>query len=336
MLPLKCYFCTLNFKTMSARAMIEALTSTTYFFEHQTSFYRGKVRDIYTIKDDYLVSIASDRISAFDCVLKDPIPYKGQVLNQTAAYFLERTRDIVPNWLISSPDPHVSIGYKCDPIPIEMVVRGYLAGHAWREYRDGRREICGVSLPEGLKQNDKLPEPIITPATKAQSGHDEDISLEEIVSQKIVSKRTLNKLVDYSLALYNRGVEMATERNLILVDTKYEFGMRGDEIYLIDEVHTPDSSRYFHLDQYDKLQKKGQPQLQLSKEFVREWLMEKGFDGQDISKLPVMPPTIIKSVSDRYIALFEAITQTEFVKRDYSSIKSIMEENIKNELSKLI
>lgn len=315
--------------------MIQALTSTNFFFKNQTNFYRGKVRDVYTISDKYIVSVASDRISAFDCVLKDPVPYKGQILNQTAAYFLERTRDIIPNWLISTPDPHVSFGHLCKPIPIEMVVRGYLAGHAWREYKAGKREICGVSLPEGLKQNDKLPNPIITPATKAQDGdHDEDISMEEILKQKIVTKKVWKKLEETALKLYARGTEMASEKNLILVDTKYEFGFKDEEIYLIDEVHTPDSSRYFYKDTYSKLQKKSEPQQQLSKEFVREWLMEKGFSNNDCSTIPSLTPTVVNKISNRYIELYNNIIPEEFAKRDYIGINDVIESNIKNELTK--
>ena len=319
---------------MTQKGMIEALTSTNFYFRNQTNFYRGKVRDVYTISDKYIVAVASDRISAFDCVLKDPVPYKGQVLNQTAAYFLDKTRDIIPNWLISTPDPHVSFGHLCTPIPIEMVVRGYLAGHAWREYNAGKREICGVALPDGLKQNDKLPEPILTPATKAEEGHDEDISLEEIIKQKLVSKKVLKKMIDVSFKLYERGNEMASEHSLILVDTKYEFGLKDDELYLIDEVHTPDSSRYFYKDTYNKLQSKGEPQQQLSKEFVREWLMEKGFNKTDCSTIPSLTPTVINKISNRYIDLYNIISKEEFSKRDYIGINDAIELNIKNELKK--
>jgi phosphoribosylaminoimidazole-succinocarboxamide synthase len=321
---------------MTQKGMIEALTSTNFYFRDQTNFYRGKVRDVYTISDKYIVAVASDRISAFDCVLKDPVPYKGQVLNQTAAYFLEKTRDIIPNWLISTPDPHVSFGHLCTPIPIEMVVRGYLAGHAWREYKAGKREICGVALPDGLKQNDKLPEPILTPATKAEEGHDEDISLENIVKQKLVSKKVLKKMIDTSFKLYERGNEMASEHSLILVDTKYEFGLKDDELYLIDEVHTPDSSRYFYKDTYTKLQSKGEPQQQLSKEFVREWLMEKGFNQTDCSTIPSLTPTVVNKISNRYIELYNKISKDKFSKRDYIGINDAIELNIKNELKKHI
>ncbi len=314
--------------------MINALTSTNFYFRNQTNFYRGKVRDVYTIADKYIVAVASDRISAFDCVLTESVPFKGQVLNQTAAYFLEKTKDIVPNWLISTPDPHVSFGHLCEPIPIEMVVRGYLAGHAWREYKSGKREICGVPLPDGLKQNDKLPEPILTPATKAEEGHDEDISIADILKQKIVTKKVLDKMIDISFKLYKRGSEMAKEKDLILVDTKYEFGLKEGEIFLIDEVHTPDSSRYFYQDTYEKLQAKGESQMQLSKEFVREWLMDKGFDKNNDASMPALTPTVVNKISKKYIELFDRITSNEFEKRDYIGINDAIELNIKNELKK--
>lgn len=311
----------------------EALVSTNFYFNKQKNFYRGKVRDVYNIDDKYLVMIACDRISAFDHVLPRAIPFKGQVLNQIASEFLDATADIVPNWKISTPDPNVTIGLNCKPYAIEMVIRGYLAGHAWRVYRDGGREICGVTLPEGLKENDKLPEPIITPTTKAATGHDEDISLEAILEQKIVNKRDLDKLVGYTKELYQRGTEIAAKQGLILVDTKYEFGKLNDIIYLIDEIHTPDSSRYFHMADYAEKQKKGEPQKQLSKEFVRQWLIEKGFQGLKDQKIPVMNDDFVNSVSKRYIDLYEKVTGNQFEKRDYTDIMSIMEQNINQVLA---
>ena len=307
---------------------LEALVSTNYFFNKQKHFYRGKVRDVYNIDDKYLVMIACDRISAFDHVLPRAIPYKGQVLNQIAAEFLDATADIVPNWKITTPDPNVTIGYNCKPYAVEMVIRGYLAGHAWRVYRDGGREICGVKLPNGLKENDRLPEPIITPTTKAQTGHDEDISLQAILDQKIVSKRSLDKMVQYTQNLYQRGAEIADRQGLILVDTKYEFGKLDDKIYLIDEIHTPDSSRYFYKKDYAEKLKKGEPQKQLSKEFVRQWLIEKGFQGLKDQKIPTMNDDFVNSVSKRYIELYEKVTGNTFEKRDYTNINNTVEENI--------
>ena len=285
----------------------------------QTNFYKGKVRDVYTIDDKYMVMIVSDRISAFDVVLPRPIPYKGQVLNQIAAQFLNATKDIVPNWMISTPLPNATIGYKCETYPVEMVVRGNLTGHAWRTYRSGKRELCGIALPEGLKENDFFEKPIITPTTKAHVGHDEDISREEIISTGLVSKKEYEQLEKYTLALFERGREIARERGLILVDTKYEFGKIGDTIYLIDEIHTPDSSRYFYMEGYEERQKKGEQQRQLSKEFVREWLMDNGFQGHDGQQVPEMTEEVVGQISERYIELFEVVTGKTFVKHDVNN-----------------
>ncbi len=282
----------------------------------QTNFYKGKVRDVYTINDKYMVMMVSDRISAFDVVLPKPIPYKGQVLNQIAAQFLDATKDIVPNWLINTPLPNATIGYKCETYPVEMVVRGNLTGHAWRTYKSGKRELCGVVMPDGMKENDFFPTPILTPTTKAHEGHDEDISREEIISSGLVSKAEYELLEKYTLALFERGKEIAKDRGLILVDTKYEFGKIGETIYLIDEIHTPDSSRYFYLDGFDERQKKGEPQKQLSKEFVREWLMENGFQGKEGQQIPEMTEDVIGSISERYIELYEVVTGKTFVKHD--------------------
>lgn len=289
------------------------LFETQFRFPGQTAFYRGKVRDVYTV-GSHLVMVASDRISAFDHILPKPIPHKGQVLNETASYFLHATRDIVPNWLVANPDPNVAIGLRCEPIKLEMVVRGYLAGHAWREYSDGRRTLCGVSLPEGLKESDPFPEPIITPATKAETGHDEDISALQILKQGIVDADLWEQLCDFSLALFRRGTEMAARQGLILVDTKYEFGLLDGDIYLIDEIHTPDSSRYFYAEGYEERQRQGKHQQQLSKEFVREWLMEHNFQGKDGQVMPEMPDEFVHVVSDRYIELFEKVTGQVFEK----------------------
>ncbi len=299
---------------------MQSLVSTNYFFTGQKDFYRGKVRDVYNINDQYLVMIASDRISAFDHVLPESIPYKGQVLNQIASTFLDDTSELVPNWKIAEPDPHVTVGLRCNPLPVEVVVRGYLAGHAWRLYRDGGREICGVKLPEGLKENDRLPEPIITPTTKAKTGHDEDISFEELRSQKILKKKQIETLESYAHKLFQAGSEKASSQDLILVDTKYEFGTCDDKIILIDEIHTPDSSRYFYKDTYEAIQSKDQKQRQLSKEFVRQWLIEHGFQGLEGQLVPEMTPDFVDNVSNRYIELFEQITGNTFVKRDYTDI----------------
>ncbi len=307
---------------------MNAIKETNFIFSNQTNFYRGKVRDVYTINSEYLVMVASDRISAFDVVLPKPIPYKGQVLNQIAARFLEATQDIVPNWVISVPDPNVTIGKICEPFKVEMVIRGYLAGHAWREYLAGKRSICGVQLPDGLKENDRLPEPIITPTTKAAVGHDEDISREEILKQGIVAEADYVQLENYTRALFKRGTEIAADRNLILVDTKYEFGKADGKIFLIDEIHTPDSSRYFYLEGYQERQQKNEPQKQLSKEFVRKWLLENGFSGQDDQQVPEMTPQIINSISERYIELYEHITGVSFQKSGDENILDRVEKNI--------
>ncbi|RYE37193.1 MAG: phosphoribosylaminoimidazolesuccinocarboxamide synthase [Sphingobacteriaceae bacterium] len=307
---------------------MNAIKETNFQFPNQSSFYRGKVRDVYTINNQYLVMVASDRISAFDVVLPEPIPFKGQVLNQIAARFLEATADIVPNWVISVPDPSVTIGRICEPFKVEMVIRGYLAGHAWREYSAGKRSICGVELPEGLKENDRLPEPIITPTTKAAVGHDEDISREEILKQYIVSEADYQQLEIYTKALFERGTQIAADAGLILVDTKYEFGKADGKIFLIDEIHTPDSSRYFYLEGYVGRQQKNEPQKQLSKEFVRKWLMENGFAGQHGQQVPDMTSEIINSISERYIELYEHITQLPFKKPGDENILDRVEKNI--------
>lgn len=302
--------------------------STNLFFKEQVHFSRGKVRDVYNIKDELLVLVASDRISAFDTVLHAPIPYKGQVLNQIASKFLDQTKDIVPNWKLSEPDPHVTVGIKCEPIPVEMVVRGYLAGHAWRVYQDGGREICGVKLPEGLKQNDKLPEPIITPTTKAKEGHDCDISLEELRNQKVLTKKEIEKIVSYSTKLFDFGTKHAESCGLILVDTKYEFGRCDGKIMLIDEIHTPDSSRYFYQNTYEEIQSKDGKQRQLSKEFVREWLMDQGFQGREGEMVPSMTEEFIEIVSARYIELYEQITGDKFEPRSYDNINEAIETSV--------
>jgi phosphoribosylaminoimidazole-succinocarboxamide synthase len=312
-----------------------ALKETHYNFPNQTSFYKGKVRDVYTIDNKYLAMVVTDRISAFDVVLPEPIPYKGQVLNQIAATFLKATADIVPNWVLAVPDPNVTIGRICDPFKVEMVIRGYLAGHAAREYKAGKRAVCGVALPEGLKENDKLPEPIITPTTKAAVGHDEDISREDILAKGIVSEKDYLKLEQYTRALYKRGTEMAAKRGLILVDTKYEFGKVGDEIYLIDEIHTPDSSRYFYKEGYEERQQNGEPQKQLSKEFVRQWLIENGFQGKDGQQVPVMTPEKVTSISERYIELYQQIIGEKFIKPENKDVLNRVEENIILALSKI-
>lgn len=282
----------------------------------QTNFYKGKVRDVYTIDDKYMVMVVSDRISAFDVVLPRPIPYKGQVLNQIAAQFLDATKDIVPNWKISVPLPNTTIGLKCETYPVEMVVRGNLTGHAWRTYKTGKRELCGVAMPDGMQENDFFEKPILTPTTKAHVGHDEDISREEIISSGLIPEKEYAELERITLALFERGREMAKDRGLILVDTKYEFGKIGDTIYLIDEIHTPDSSRYFYLDGYEDRQKKGEAQKQLSKEFVREWLMENGFQGKEGQQIPEITDEIAGQISERYIELYEVVTGKTFQKQD--------------------
>jgi phosphoribosylaminoimidazole-succinocarboxamide synthase len=289
-----------------------------FSFPGQTNFYKGKVRDVYTIKNQFLVMIASDRISAFDVILPKPIPNKGQVLNQVAAYMLNATKDICKNWLLETPAPNVSIGYKCEPFKVEMVVRGNLTGHAWRTYSSGKRSLCGVSLPEGLKENDYFPQPIITPSTKAAEGHDEDISKEEIIARNIVSKEDYEQLEKYTLALFERGKELAAKRGLILVDTKYEFGKLGEDIILIDEIHTPDSSRYFYADGFEERQQKGEKQKQLSKEFVREWLIENNFMGKEGQQVPEMSDEWIAIIRNRYIELYEKLIGEKFVPQTLS------------------
>jgi len=311
--------------------MTNTTTKTQYNFPNQQKVYYGKVRDVYTIGNKHLVMIASDRISAFDVILPKPIPFKGQVLNKTATEFLEKTRHICPNWFISSPAPNVAIGYKCEPYKVEMVIRGYLTGHAWREYKSGKRILCGVTMPEGLNENDPFPEPIITPATKAEEGHDMDISREEIIAQGIVPEAEYIQLEKYTRALYQFGVEHAKNQGLILVDTKYEFGNMDGTIMLIDEIHTPDSSRYFYLDTYARNQEKGEPQQHLSKEFVREWLIQNNFMGKDGQQVPDMSDEFVETVSNRYIHLYEKVTGKTFVKDDTGNI----EQKIVDALSKL-
>ena len=308
---------------------MNALTNTDFHFDGQTNVYHGKVRDVYTVKNDLLVMIATDRISAFDVVLPKGIPYKGQMLNQIAAKFLDATADIVPNWKLASPDPMVTVGLRCEGYPVEMIVRGYLCGSAWRAYKSGVREICGVKIPDGMRENQRFPQPIITPTTKAEYGlHDEDITREEILSQGLVSKDEYEMLEKYTMALFMRGTEMAAKRGLILVDTKYEFGRRDGKIYLIDEIHTPDSSRYFYADSYQELFDKGEAQKQLSKEFVREWLMENGFQGKEGQTVPEMTPEIVAGISERYIELFENISGEAFDRADVSNITSRIEQNV--------
>ncbi|MDD2577671.1 MAG: phosphoribosylaminoimidazolesuccinocarboxamide synthase [Bacteroidales bacterium] len=307
---------------------MEALVKTNFKFEEQKDLYIGKVRDVYNIDNNFLVMVVSDRISAFDVVLPKGIPFKGQVLNQIAEKFLDATEDIVPNWKISSPDPMVTIGHLCEPFKVEMVVRGFLSGHAWREYKQGKRTLCGVALPEGMKENDRFPNPIITPTTKEAIGHDEDISKEEIIKHGLVSKEDYEQLEKYTLALFQRGQELAKERGLILVDTKYEFGKKDGKIYLIDEIHTPDSSRYFYLEGYQERQNNGQPQRQLSKEFVREWLMENGFQGLEGQKVPEMTPEIINQISERYIELYENIIGDKFQRNETDNLSQRIENNV--------
>lgn len=316
---------------------MKSITRTEFDFPKQTSKYVGKVRDVYTIDDKYLVMVATDRISAFDVVLPKGIPYKGQVLNQIASKFLDDTSDIVKNWKIASPDPMVTVGYKCESLPVEMIVRGYLTGSSWRTYKSGQHEICGISIPDGMREHQKFDHPIITPTTKAEIGsHDQDISKEEILERGIIKEEIYNELEKITLALYQRGCEIAAKRGLILVDTKYEFGLKDGEIYLIDEIHTPDSSRYFYSDGYQERFDKGEPQRQLSKEFVREWLMANNFSGRKSEVLPEMTDEIIQSISDRYIELYEHITGTRFEKADYTdNVYERIETNVRNMLSRL-
>jgi len=308
--------------------MSNAIVKTDFHFPKQKSLYKGKVRDVYNIDEKYLVMVASDRISAFDVVLPKGIPDKGQVLNQIASKFLDATADICPNWKIATPDPMVTVGHYCDPFPVEMIIRGYLTGSSWRTYKKGAHEICGVPVPDGMREHERFPEPIVTPTTKAQEGHDEDISKKEIIKQGIVSAEDYEILEKYTIELFKRGTEMASEKGLILVDTKYEFGKVGDKIYLIDEIHTPDSSRYFYKDGYEERFATGENQKQLSKEFVREWLMANGFQGQEGQEVPFMSDEYVKSVSERYIELYESITGEKFQKSDPSDAISRVEKNI--------
>ncbi len=315
--------------------MNKALTRTDFNFPGQKSVYHGKVRDVYNINDEYLVMIVSDRISAFDVVLPKGIPYKGQVLNQIAAKFLDATSDIVPNWKVATPDPNVTVGHHCEPFKVEMVIRGYLTGHAWREYKSGKRTLCGVALPDGMVENQKFAEPIITPTTKASEGHDEDISREEIIEQGLVSKADYEMLEKFTREIFRRGTVIAAEMGLILVDTKYEFGKKEGKIYLIDEIHTPDSSRYFYAEGYEERLAKGESQKQLSKEFVRQWLIENNFQGKEGQVIPEMSDDFVLSVSERYIELFENITGDQFVKSDLSDLHGRIENNVKNFLKSL-
>ena len=314
--------------------MTEAITRTDFVFPKQTNVYHGKVRDVYNINDQYLVMVATDRISAFDVVLPRGIPYKGQVLNQIATKFLDATSDIVPNWKLSTPDPMVTVGRYCKPFPVEMIIRGFLTGSSWRTYKSGARNICGIPIPEGMKEHQRFDEPIITPTTKADEGHDEDISKEAIIEQGLVSAEDYAKMEDYTRKLFQRGSEIAAQHGLILVDTKYEFGKAGDQIYLIDEIHTPDSSRYFYAGEYEELFAKGMPQKQLSKEFVREWLMENGFQGKEGQQVPEMTDEFVESVSERYIELYEQVTGEKFERSRSENILSRIESNVINFLKK--
>jgi phosphoribosylaminoimidazole-succinocarboxamide synthase len=316
--------------------MAQAITSTDFHFPGQKSIYRGKVRDVYNIEDKYLLMVVSDRISAFDVVLPEGIPYKGQVLNQIAAMFLEMVSDIVPTWNIATPDPNVTVGVRCETYPVEMIVRGYLTGSSWRLYKSGGREICGIPLPDGMKEHQRFDRPLITPTTKAEHGlHDEDISPEEIVRSGLVSEEEYRMLEDYSMKLFLRGSEIAARQGLILVDTKYEFGKHDGKIYLIDEIHTPDSSRYFYADGYQERFDRGEQQRQLSKEFVREWLMANGFQGRSGERVPEMTPQLVTEISDRYIELFEKITGRIFVKADIGDPLPRIEKNVVNFLEQL-
>jgi phosphoribosylaminoimidazole-succinocarboxamide synthase len=316
--------------------MKKTLLKTDFKFPNQRAVYKGKVRDVYSIGEELLVMVASDRISAFDHVLPVGIPYKGQVLNQVATLFLKATADIVPNWLIDVPDPNVAIGYRCEPIKIEMVIRGYLTGHAWRTYREGKRSLCGVELPEGMKENDPFPQPIITPSTKADEGHDEDISREAILRQGIVDEEIYTQLEKYTHALYRRGTEMAKARDLILVDTKYEFGLKDGQVMLMDEIHTPDSSRYFYAEGYEERQQKGEQQKQLSKEFVRQWLIDHDFQGLDGQEMPKIPANFVELVTARYIELFEKITGRQFEMADTSNVEERIIQNTTAALEKVL
>lgn len=308
--------------------MSNAVVKTDFNFPKQKSVYKGKVRDVYNIDDTFMVMVVTDRISAFDVVLPRGIPYKGQVLNQIASKFLDLTADICPNWKIASPDPMVTVGHFCEPFPVEMIIRGYLTGSSWRTYKKGAREICGVPIPDGMREHERFPVPIVTPTTKAHEGHDEDISKEEIIKQGLVSKEDYEMLEKYTIELFNRGSEIAEEKGLILVDTKYEFGKKDGKIYLIDEIHTPDSSRYFYKNGYEERFAKGEQQKQLSKEFVREWLMDQGFQGQNAQPVPHMPDAFVQQVSERYIELYESITGEIFVKSDAADVIKRIETNI--------
>ena len=307
---------------------MEAITKTEFNFEGQKSVYHGKVRDVYNINDDLMVMVVSDRISAFDVVLPEGIPYKGQVLNQLASKFLKETEDIVPNWVVSTPDPNVTIGHNCTPYRVEMVIRGYLTGHAWRTYKTGERMLCGVLMPDGMKEHQKFPEPILTPSTKADEGHDEDISREEIIARGIVAEAEYVKLEEYTRAIFQRGTEIAAEQGLILVDTKYEFGKKDEKIYLIDEIHTPDSSRYFYSEGYQERQDNDEPQKQLSKEFVREWLMAGGFQGKEGQQIPEMTPEFVGSVTERYIELYEKVSGEAFNKGATTNVLERINDNV--------
>ena len=308
--------------------MSTTLTHTDFHFPGQTAVYHGKVRDVYTINDDLMVMVATDRISAFDVILPKGIPYKGQVLNQIAAYFLDASANIVPNWKMAVPDPMATVGLKAEGVPVEMIIRGYLTGSAWREYKAGAREICGVKLPEGMRENEKFPRPIITPTTKAAEGHDENISREEIIRQGLVSEEHYKVMEDYTRHLFELGTKMALDKGLLLVDTKYEFGIRNGRVLLIDEIHTPDSSRYFYAEGYQEKFEKGEPQRQLSKEFVRQWLIDHGFMGREGQQVPEMTPEFIESVSERYIELYEHITGRKFYKADESDLASRIRTNV--------
>lgn len=314
---------------------MNTITSTQFEFKGQTAFYKGKVRDVYTINNNLLIMIVSDRISAFDVVLPKGIPYKGQVLNQIASMFLDETTDIVPNWKIATPDPNVTVGYYCKPFPIEMIVRGYLTGSSWREYKNGARSICGIPIPEGMKEHQKFEKPIITPTTKATHGHDENISKEDIIKQELVSEKDYLQLENIALALFQRGSKIAQKQGLILVDTKYEFGKKDGKIYLIDEIHTPDSSRYFYADGYEERFAKNEPQRQLSKEFVREWLMQNGFKGETGQKIPEMNQDMVYQISERYIELYENITGKKFIKAELNNIEDRIFRNTSTFLEKI-
>ena len=315
---------------------MKTTSTTTFNFDGQIDVYHGKVRDVYTLSENRLVMVASDRISAFDHILPKGIPFKGQVLNQVATYFLDATKDIVPNWLVATPDPCVAVGYACEPIRVEMVIRGYLAGHAAREYKAGKRTLCGVVLPEGLIENDRLPSPIITPAVKAEEGHDEDISREDILLHGHVSQEVYEKMELYTRKLFQRGTEMAFKQGLILVDTKYEFGLLNGEVVLIDEIHTPDSSRYFYAEGYEERQAAGMEQKQLSKEFVRQWLIENGFQGLEGQEIPHMPDEFVQIISERYIELYEKITGHQFIKSDTTNSMDRIFNNVQAYLKKEI